>query len=240
MTDKVKVESKAIMEKLDGLISAAEEFGNQSEQLSKARGSFDDYLAAAAQAEERMAAVIEKCNEYMDSVQSLLKKDYSDQIDAVVKKTGDAVKACKEQCEQVTADYKEALGLFEQQRPAFEDAQNKMLAATEAGFTKEDELIRQTAAGLEEKTVSLVQELSDTVEQIREELTTTVLETVEQSVSELAKIKQESAAMQKDLEAVKSELEATKAWQIKNEMLIKIGVIAATIAAVASIVNLFL
>ena len=204
-------ESKAVKEKLDGLMAAAAEFGSQSAQLAKVRESFEENVAKAGQVEQQMRAVVEKCDEYINAVQALLEKDYSAQIDAIVAETGKSVEACKEQCEAVTAQYKEALSLLEQQRPAFE-----------------------------EKTASQLQELSDSVDQVREELGTTVLETVEQSRAELVKVKQESSAMQTDLAAVKTEMEASKAWQIKNEMLIKIGVIAAAIAAVASIVNLFI
>lgn len=204
-------ESKAVMDKLESLMSAAAEFGNQSEQLAHAKGSFDEYLAAVSDTDKKMQAIIEKCNEYIESVQGLLNKDFSAPIKESAEKAEQSIKACKDQCEEVSAQFKEALSLAEQQRPAFE-----------------------------EKTAAQLQELSDSVDQVREELSTTVLETVDQSRAELVKVKQESSSMQTDLAAVKTEMEASKAWRIKNEMLIKVGVIAAAIAAVASIVNIFI
>ena len=232
-------ESKALKEKLDGLMSAAEEFGNQSAQLSKVSGSFDAYAAAASKAEEKMQAVIDKCNEYIDSFHTLTEKDFSGQIDSILKDTGAAVQACKEQCERVSAEYKEALALFERQKPVFEAAQVKLAERTETGFADEAGLIRQTAESLEKKAASLAQELTDSVEQMKEELNLAITEQAGQILVEFVKVKQANDAIQAELTATKAELEAAKEWRIRNELLIKISLIAATLAAVASIVNLF-
>ena len=233
-------ETKAIKEKLDALMAAAEEFGNQSAQLSKARSSFDEYIAAASKAEEKMLSVIDKCNEYIDSVHALTEKDFSGWLSSVEKETCEAVQVCREQCEIVSAEYKEALALFERQKPVFEASQEKLAARTEAGFADEAELIRQTAAGLEEKTSFLLRELSDTIDQVKEDLNTTILETLEQACNDLVKLKQKNDVLQSELASVKADLDAAKTWRIKNEVLIKVGAIVAGIAAVASIINLFM
>ena len=204
-------ESKAVMDKLNNLTSAAEEFGNQSKQLEKAKGSFTEYLTAVAETNEKLQEVISKCDEYIASVQGLLNTDFSAPIREIAEKAEQSITACKEQCQEVTADFTVALNAFEQQRPAFE-----------------------------EKTASQLQEISDSVDQVREELSTTVLETVEQSRDELVKVKQEAAAMQAKLDAMKAELEAEKVWRVKNEVMIKVGAIVAGVAAVASIINLFI
>ena len=204
-------ESKAVMDKLDSLMSAAKEFGNQSEQLEKAKGSFAEYVAEVSKTDQKLKAVISKCDEYIESVQGLLNTDFSAPIKEIADRAEQSITACREQCQEVTADFTEALNAFEQRRPAFE-----------------------------EKTASMLQEISDSVDQVREELSTTVLETVEQSRDELVKVKQEAASMQAKLDAMKAELEAEKVWRVKNEVMIKVGAIVAGLAAVASIINLFI
>ncbi len=232
-------DSKAIMDKLSSLITAAEEFGNQAEQLANARGDFDRYLISVKSTDEKMVEVIKKCDEYIETARVLVERDLSDQIKEIVESTEASVKECKSQCEKVTQDYKEAVALFEQQKPTFEEHQRKMVATVEAGFEKETATTKEAVAGLEEKAGSLAQSLSESLGQVKSEIATLIVEESEKTIATLSAIKEDNDTLRAELSATKDELSTIKEWQKKNELYIKLGAIAACVAALAAIVGLF-
>ncbi len=233
-------ESSAIAEKLNGLISAAEEFGSQSEQLTKVRNAFDAYVTSAAQTEKQMIEVVEKCNEYIQLVYNVVEKDYSERITPTIESTVKAASDCQEQFEQVTAEYKNALHIFEEQKEYYEKKQEEMASLTETAFEKEAELIRRMGNALEAKASSRFKSLTESENLANEELSQTILSVSKELAVRIGAVQKKNDFLSLEMEAIKTELEASKMWRAKKELQIRIGVIAAGIAALASIVGLFI
>ena len=232
-------DSKAMMDKLSSLLSAAEEFKNQSEQLAAARGDFDSYLVSVKKTDEMMVKVIKKCEEYIDSARELVGQDLTAQIKEIVESTEASVAACKTQCEQVTADYKEVVALFEQQKPSFEEQQKRMVEAVEKGFERETASRKEALAGLEEKTASLVQNLSESIENVKSMAFSVIADASDKSLAEIKTVGEESSTIRAIVTDLGTEIATAKEWQKRNELLIIIGVAAACLAALASVIGLF-
>lgn len=115
-----------------------------------------------------------------------------------------------------------------------------MVATVEAGFEKETATTKEAVAGLEEKASSLVKSLSESLGQVKGDIATLILEESEKTIASLSAIIEDNDTLRAELSATKDELSTIKDWQKKNELFIKLGAIAACVAALATIVGLFI
>lgn len=273
-------ESKVLMDKLQGLMKAAEEFGNQSTQLAKSRGDFDAYLAGVNETNERMVALVTRCNEYLDAAHELVHQDLFAGV-------SDLVADCKAHCELVTSQYEEVLAKFEAQKQLFDDTQTALVATVEKEIRTVDEDFKASAdklAGIEadilatqERIKADVATLPVRIEMQQQAMKTAFLEKMVEvdehqlaTKSDLLKIltdlcstiQTNQNAIMASVEGVSKHLDeqrlATKAEllekmsgfgndlqsiresQDKANLYLKVGAVAAAVAAIAAIIGLFL
>lgn len=262
-------EAQALTEKLNALITAADEFGTQSVQLGKVREDFDAYLSAVKTTDQKMADVIGMCEDYIKSAKIIVEQDMTEQISQIVSETEKSIYDWKKHCENLTSEYNSLLDVFRAQKGEFEEHQSNLVKQVEKDASKLSEDTQNIFKRLSEELVSVEKKLRDSMTELGEQsrLSSNDLSSKAERLQEkLSDIQQtltsstislsgslgsstekilsvannESEKINTSLVELKQQLLVVHEKQEKNGKMILASIIVAAIAAVAAGIGLFI
>ena len=135
-----KDEASVAMQRFTELMTAAEELHDQATQIDEARKSFNEYLQAVLETNEKMQQVIGKCNDYIDAAHNLVNNNLSAKVSELSTAAEATISQCTSQCEKVTTDYKETVDLFNKQKQYFDEAQTALVNSVQSSI--DEKLVR--------------------------------------------------------------------------------------------------
>lgn len=272
-------QAEALMNKMNTLIAAADEFGSQSEQLAAARGDFDEYLKAVKSTDETMISLISKCDEFVNALKTFADEEIAEKYKDVVKYTEDTITACKNSSEEVSKAAENVIDDYENIKTDISTRQNEMVGKLERGLgdmastladvlntisgkidaaklaltltteklaTSVDEGKTQMKEDIDNLSVNLTQKIKN-LDDVSAERVEASQELIRENTKMI--IDEIDAASQKEeklianvknelIENMKTELEILKSQQRRDHTLILAALIAAVVAAGASIAGL--
>lgn len=128
------VDSKLLKEKLDAVISAAEEFGQQSEQLNAAKRSIHDLISANNELHDQFVHIAESTQDYMDTAKKLIDEGFTAQINEDIQRVNAVIEQCEAQVTDITAQYSSVISTFKEHEDRLHVQQEKVLQQTDKGF----------------------------------------------------------------------------------------------------------
>lgn len=163
--------------KFDDLMQAVENFGMESQQLTQARKGIKELVTGVQATNESLLEVAVHCQEYLDTADRLISDGFTQQINKDIAKASDIVLQCQQQCEELTAQYREILSSFAADADQWEERQNAVTRAVQeaasANESRSAALARQTEQGmaaiqsaLEQKAAQLEEQQKDSVKEI--------------------------------------------------------------------------
>lgn len=145
-------EAEQLKDRFDDLMRAVETFGKESKQLAQARNSIKELVTGVQATNKSLLEMATRCQGYLDATDRLISDGFTQQIDRDIAKASDIVLQCQQQCEELTAQYREILASFAADAGQWEERQKAVARAvqeaTSANENRTDALARQTEQGM--------------------------------------------------------------------------------------------
>lgn len=117
--------------KFDTLMKTAEDFGNESIQLSKARKSLNEMAGNFKSFSTQITKLVSCCQEYLNTVDNLVSDGFTQQIGQDISKVSGLVRQYQQQSGNLTKQYKANLALFEENLGKIAKLQNTIIYEVE-------------------------------------------------------------------------------------------------------------
>ena len=129
-------DSKLLKEKLEAVISTAEEFGRQSEQFKAAKKSIQHVIDSNNELREQLVRIAESTQAYMDTAKQLIDEGFTAQIMEDIQRVSSIIEQCEKQAKDVTAQYDSVMVSFKEHEDKLHLQQEEVLQQTNKGFSE--------------------------------------------------------------------------------------------------------